>query len=93
MFSGSKLLPALQKTISTVFGSELTSSGEILASNVALITSKEAIAERAKNSPASRLPNLPRYIASLQPVDRVEADVPLLTDDYAPVDLLVRKRR
>jgi spermidine synthase len=92
IFSRSKLLPALEKTIASVFGSVVVSDGEILASNVALITSKQTIAERAKNSPASGLPSLPDYIASLQSPPAVAADVPLLTDDYAPVDLLVRGR-
>jgi spermidine synthase len=92
IFGRSRLLPALEKTIGSVFGSVLVSNGEILASNVALITSKETIAERAKNSPASRLPSLPAYIASLEPNATVPTDVPLLTDDYAPVDLLVRER-
>jgi spermidine synthase len=92
IFSHSMLLPALEKTIASVFGSVLVSNGQILASNVALITSKETIAERSRNSPASRLPNLASYIAALQPNETAAADVPLLTDDYAPVDLLAREK-
>lgn len=92
IFSQSMLLPALEKTIASVFDSVLVSNGQILASNVALITSKETIAERSRNSPASRLPNLPGYIAALQPNAAAAADVPLLTDDYAPIDLLAREK-
>ena len=92
IFGHSMLLPALEKTIASVFGSVLVSNGQILASNVALITSKETIAERSRNSLASRLPNLPGYIAALQPNAAAPPGVPLLTDDYAPVDLLAREK-
>jgi hypothetical protein len=85
------LLLALEKTAMSVFPSVLVSNGEILASKVALITSQEAIAQRAKNSAMSRLPNLSAYIAALRPPGAVARDVPLLTDDYAPVDLLAAK--
>lgn len=71
----------------------LTSGGEILASDVPLITANEVIAERARGSPAARLPNLSRYIASLGPNPAAAPDVPMLTDDYAPVDALVRAQR
>ncbi|HEY8181872.1 MAG TPA: fused MFS/spermidine synthase [Thermoanaerobaculia bacterium] len=90
-FARSMLLLALEKTAMSVFPSVLVSNGEILASKVALITSQEAIAQRAKNSAMSRLPNLSAYIAALRPPGAVARDVPLLTDDYAPVDLLAAK--
>ena len=93
-FAGSMLLPAVEKTLVSVFSSVLVSNGEILASNVALITSKETIAARAGQSALiSRLPNLPDYIAALRPPDAVAPDVPFLTDDYAPIDLLAARRR
>lgn len=85
---GRRLLPALQKTMASVFADVHTSNGEILGSDVAFVTSKEVALERARNSQASRLPNLPGYIEGLQPYRRVADDIPLLTDDYAPVDTL-----
>lgn len=92
-FGQTKLLPAIQKTIASVFGYVLTASGEILASDTALITSKEVIVERARSSPAAGLPNLSSYIDWLGPNPAVAADIPLLTDDYSPVDALVREKR
>jgi spermidine synthase len=92
IFGRSKLLPALEKTAAAVFGSVVVSNGEILSSNVPLITSRETMSTRAKNSPAARFPNLPGYIASMRAHGAFAADVPLLTDDYAPVDLLVREK-
>jgi len=85
---GRRLLPALQKTLASVFGSVYVTGGEILASDVALITSKEIALERARRSPAGRLPNLANYLDTMQPYTRVADDIPLLTDDYAPVDTL-----
>jgi spermidine synthase len=90
-FRGGRLLPALEKTMASVFGSVYVSDGEILASDVALITPKETVLERARVSPAARLPYLTRYINMMQPYGRAAADVPLLTDDYAPVDTLLRR--
>jgi spermidine synthase len=92
-FSGSPLLPALEKTIAGVFPSVLVSKGEILASDVPLLTAKEVIAARSSNGLTSRLPVLAGYIATLGPIPPIDASVPLLTDDYAPVDTLIRARR
>lgn len=85
-----RLLPALQKTMASVFGSVYVTGGEILGSDVALITSKETAMERARNSPARQLPHLARYVAELRPYAGGAKDIPLLTDDYAPVDALMR---
>jgi spermidine synthase len=85
---GRRLFPALQKTMASVFGSVYVSGGEILGSDVALIASRETAMQRARSSPAGRLPSLPGYIDSFKPYSRVAEDVPLLTDDYAPVDTL-----
>ena len=87
-FQRSKLLLALQKTIASVFDSTYVTSGEILASNAALLTPKETVLERARTSPAGRLPDFANYLAALKPYQPVPSDVPLLTDDYAPVDTL-----
>jgi len=85
---GKKLFPALQKTMASVFATVYVTGGEILGSDVALITTKETVLERALHSPAGRLPNLAAYIAGMRPYARVADDIPLLTDDYAPVDTL-----
>jgi spermidine synthase len=87
-FGETRLLLALQKTIASVFGSTYVTAGEILGSHVALVTSKETALERARSSPAGKLPRLAQYIGEMKPYTPVPADIPLLTDDYAPVDTL-----
>jgi spermidine synthase len=96
VFSGTPLLPALEKTIGSVFDSVISADGEIVASNVSLILSKGILLQRAKSGPAARLPHLATYIAALAPRQRnpeAAKNVPLLTDDYAPVDTLVHGKR
>ncbi|HWW62428.1 MAG TPA: fused MFS/spermidine synthase [Thermoanaerobaculia bacterium] len=88
-FGTTKLMPALEKTIGAVFASVLVTRNEILASDVALITTKETLAERAR--PLAALPTLSAHIAELRPVGRLDALV--LTDDYAPVDALIGANR
>lgn len=92
-FSGTMLQPALHKTAADAFRYVLTTAGEIIASDVALLTDKAVIAERAKSSSVAHLPHLPRYIASLSDAPPVAGNVPLLTDDFAPVDTLARTGR
>jgi spermidine synthase len=91
-FSRSKLFPALENTISGVFRSTLATEGEIVASDVPLLTASDVIAERSRQTQTVRLPNLPRYIAELQPVPAFSRDVVLLRDDYAPVDTMLQQR-
>jgi spermidine synthase len=89
-FSERALFPALENTIGDVFRSTLASTGEILASNVPLLITPETLAERARHTEAARLPNLQRYIAALHtPV--IPRNTLVLTDDYAPVDTLMRQ--
>ncbi len=89
-WAGSKLLPALEETIGSVFDSTLTTGGEIVASKVPLLTSNAVIAERARQGQTTRLPNLQRYIANLHP-SRPPSGTLLLRDDYAPVDTLLQQ--
>jgi spermidine synthase len=91
-YGATKLRPAMQKTIASVFASTLVSEGEIIASNVALITPKDVLTERLKSSRTARLSALPTYIRKLAPAPPPRADVPVLTDDYAPVDTLMREK-
>jgi len=88
-FSTTKLLPALIRTMSEVFPSVRVTRGEIFGSFAPMLTSNETLAERAR---PYRLPYLPNYLADFGPRP-VSTDVPILTDDFAPVDLLVRGRR
>ncbi len=92
-FGDTALLPAVQKTISDVFPSTLTTGGEILGSKMPMIASSATLEERAKQTPAVRLPTLAGYIRGLQPVPALGQDVPLLTDDFAPIDTLMTKKR
>lgn len=91
LYSGSKLLPALEQTIGSVFRSTLTSDGEIVAGQVPLLTTKDVLADRARQPATARLPNLQHYIAELHP-SRPPSGTIVLRDDYAPVDTLLRQR-
>ena len=87
-FGGTRLVPAIQKTIASVFRSTYVTDGEVFASHVALLTSRETALARARSTRAGRLPNLKRYLDGFEPYTEVAAGIPLLTDDYAPVDTL-----
>lgn len=93
-FHQSRLWPALHKTMSTVFPSVLHTEGEMFASRVPLIPRQDVLLARLETSPAKTLPNIRRQIAALtsDPIPGVR-DAPLLTDDYAPADTLLRTRR
>lgn len=87
-YTNTKLMGALHKTLGSVFPSVLVTGGELLASHVPMIISKERLVARAQASPARRLPVLPRHIGGLRG-DPPPRDALLLTDDYAPVDTLL----
>lgn len=87
-FHTSPVLPAIHETVRSVFPSVLRMEGEILASRFPLMFDKDVLAERAKTPPAAHFPHLQEYIAALTP-ERVPGNVPILTDDYAPVDTLI----
>jgi spermidine synthase len=89
-FPARRFREALQKTLASVFATVYVTDGEILASDVALLTPKEVALERAQGSRAKDLPYLRTYLDELKPYGRTAADAPLLTDDYAPVDTLLR---
>jgi hypothetical protein len=55
------------------------------------MTAKDVILARAASSQASRLPTLTAWISGLRPGKAYGNAVPLLTDDYAPVDSLLRE--
>jgi len=90
-YATSNLLPALHKTMNSVFPSVLRTEGELLASHVPMILQPEDLLDRAKRSPAARLPFLVPAIEGLR-VERPRKDALLLTDDYAPVDTLLGRR-
>jgi predicted membrane-bound spermidine synthase len=84
-FGNAPILPALQKTMATVFASTITTRGEILGSPSSFL-----ISPRANQLPAARFPTLRAYVEALRPVPAEAAAAPLLTDDYAPIDSLLR---
>lgn len=89
----SPLLPAVQQTLTAVFPYVARTEGEFLASQSPLVLDREVLAARAKASPVAHLPTLQRAIANLT-FERLPANgVPLLTDDYAPVDTLIYGKR
>lgn len=92
-FNHSLLFPALHKTMSSVFPSVLRTQGELIASRVPLIVPQAVLLERLATSPARHLPNIRTQIESLTSEPFPPSDVPLLTDDYAPADTLLRTAR
>ena len=88
-FAASRLMAALHRTLSSVFPSVLIMRGELLASRSPLIVDKEELIAKARRSPAARLPMLVDAISNLSDAPPA-ADAVLLTDDYAPVDTLLR---
>jgi predicted membrane-bound spermidine synthase len=92
VFNATAMLPALHKTMSSVFPFVLEMNGEVLASHVAINAQKEVLSARARASPVAHLPHLQRYIASIRSGPLAADEGLLLTDDYAPVDTLLRGR-
>jgi spermidine synthase len=92
-FHLSQLMPALHKTMSSVFPAVIHTPGEILASRSSLIAPAEVLLARLAESPARRLPNLRNQIEGLSSEPIPSDAVPLLTDDYAPADTLLRTLR
>lgn len=88
-FEQSRFFLALQKTMSSVFPHVRVAAGEIYGSDVPFLASKETLAERARGL---RLPYLPRYLDSFGPRPPAPNSIPLLTDDFSPVDTLIRQR-
>lgn len=89
---GGRMTHALHRTLESVFTSVLISGGgELLASDVALQASKETLHERARMF-GGKLPMLKMYIDTLSDEPPPMKDVPLLTDDFAPADSLLRNR-
>lgn len=87
-FHGSKLMPALEKTITAVYPSVARVHGELLASRTPLVIEKEVLHARAEASGITHLPNLRDAIDTLA-LRAAPRDGQLLTDDYAPVDTLL----
>lgn len=86
-FGGTRLVPAIQKTIASVFPTTFVSGGETFASRDAVLVSTDVMLQRAE-ALLPRLPYLRGQIVAFQPYAEVAADLPILTDDYAPVDTL-----
>ncbi|HVE70406.1 MAG TPA: fused MFS/spermidine synthase [Thermoanaerobaculia bacterium] len=90
-FGNSRLLGALHATMGSVFSNVLRTRGELLASHLPMIATKDVLRARAKGSQARRLPELPRLIEELSDAPPPR-DAMVLTDDYAPVDTLLGRR-
>ena len=73
------------------FSSVVYTDGEILASETPLIADRQTLLERARSSPAAHLPTLASAVAGLRN-DSPPRDAIVLTDDYAPVDTLLREK-
>ncbi len=80
---------ALEKTMSGVFPAVMVTGGEILGSMDPMLAGKDVMLARAAGSPASRLQGLAPAVRMLAPFGKFSDDVPLLTDDYAPIDSLL----
>lgn len=89
-FDNTRLLPALQKTMASVFASTVSTGGEILGSRSPIVIGDATLLTRASSLPVARFPHLAGYASALRPVPAA-IDAPLLTDDYAPIDSLLRR--
>lgn len=88
-FWRSPIFPSVQKTLLAVFPSLLRTEGELLASQLPLVFDRDDLAKKAQASPVAHLPTLQQHIAKLTNERLPQANAPLLTDDYAPVDTLI----
>lgn len=92
-FHTPRVLGAIDRTMASVFPWVLRTTGEILASRVAMIADRDALVRNAESTDLGRLPNLAPAIRALTNERLAAKDAPLLTDDYAPVDTLIYERR
>jgi spermidine synthase len=93
LFSGrdSRFSRALYKTLASRFVSVLVFGGtEFVASNAPIHYSARDLIERSSEL-RKHLPQIDHHIATMGTAPRLD-DVPLLTDDYAPVDSLLYGR-
>ena len=90
-FTVSKFFGSLRATMAASFDSVVYTDGEILASNTPLIADQQTLLERAGRSPAKHLPSLTTAIAGLRPYTPPRGTL-VFTDDYAPVDTLLREK-
>jgi spermidine synthase len=89
-FYRSGLMAPLVATTASVFDSVAVTDGEIVASNAPLIADRAAMLASASKTPFSRYPTLAGAISRLAVV-RPDPRAVILTDDYAPVDTLLRR--
>jgi spermidine synthase len=89
-FTGSELIPALERTLRSVYPFVARTEGEILASRRPLELRHSELLASAKNFGPAVLPHFADAIHALKP--SAPSQGPLLTDDYAPVDTLLRPR-
>jgi spermidine synthase len=87
-FTGSELIPALERTLRRVYPFVARTGGEILASRRPLELRHAELLASAKTFGPAVLPHFADAIHGLQA--RAPGQGLLLTDDYAPVDTLLR---
>lgn len=90
-FTAPRFFNALLATMAASFDSVVYTDGEVLASNVPLIADQNTLLARARQSPAAHLPSLASAIRAIR-TDLPSRNTVILTDDYAPVDTLLRGR-
>jgi spermidine synthase len=88
-FGASRLVPALERTLGSVYPYVIRTNGELLASRMPLELQHDELLARASASPPAKLPHFTESIRGLVATKATPGAV-LLTDDYAPVDTLMR---
>jgi spermidine synthase len=84
---------ALYKTLKSVFSTIVIAGGtELMATNAPLADVKGTLIARAPDM-SSRLTRIGGQIPTVQLDPLPTGEVPVLTDDYAPVDMLLRRGR
>lgn len=88
-FTASRLMPALERTLGSVFPYVVRTHGELLASHEPLELQRDELLARANASAPAALPHFLDAIRGLS-ATKTTPDAVMLTDDYAPVDTLLR---
>lgn len=84
-----RIVPSLERTLGAVFPYVARTTGEMLASRAPILLPSDELVARTEKFRAASLPHFHEALAGLA-ASKPRSDALLLTDDYAPVDTLLR---
>jgi spermidine synthase len=90
-FHRTALLPAIENTMRAEFPHVAQMRGEIIGSDTPLVVDRDAVLQRAQSLPSRIRATADSALRQLTEVAPSNGAI-VLTDDYAPVDLLAHKR-